>query len=115
MLPAQLSCTKQAMHRGGGGGSFHVLFHVFEQFLSRSMMLSWTPILTFMLGTHDFFILIFCIQERLCRMLIPYGIRFAPHLHDKRKEREKRRRKGMKQNKKTFVVAKVLFVSESMS
>jgi hypothetical protein len=40
-------------------------------------------------------------------MLIPYGILFAPHLHDKEK-REKRRRKGMKQNKKTFVVAKVL-------
>jgi hypothetical protein len=31
---------------------------------------------------------------------------FAPHLHDKRKEKKKG--KGMKQNKKTFVVAKVL-------
>jgi hypothetical protein len=33
-----------------------------------------------------------------------------------REKREKKKgRKGMKQNKKTFVVAKVLFVSESMS
>ncbi len=75
----------------------------FEQFLSSSL-LSWTAILTFNVGTHYFTLILY---EHLCHMLIPYGILFAPHLHDKEK-REKRRRKGMKQNKKTFVVAKVL-------
>jgi hypothetical protein len=41
-------------------------------------------------------------------LMMPYGLPFAPHLHDKEKKRKKG--KGMKQNKKTFVVAKVLFV-----
>jgi len=49
------------------------------------------------------------LYERLCRMLIPYGIRFAPHLHDKRKEREKKRKERNETKQENFCGGKSSF------
>ncbi len=57
-------------------------------------------------GTHYFISILY--EQHLCHMLIPYGIRVAPYLHDKRKEEKKR--KGMKQNKKKICGGKSSFV-----
>lgn len=87
--PAQLPCTKQAMHRGS---SFHVLFHVLNSFCQVLVVMdSYSQIYV---GTHYFTLILY---EHLCHMLIPYGIPFAPHLHDKEKREKKKERNETKQ------------------